>query len=58
MTVHFKTKHFVIYLKYAISMVQENQVGLKLNGTYERLAHADDVKLRGQNMDIKNSNFN
>jgi hypothetical protein len=39
-------------------MVQENQVGLELNGTYELLACGDVVNLRGQNMDLKNSNFN
>jgi hypothetical protein len=39
-------------LKYAIKQVQENQEGLKLNGTHELLVHADDVNLVGDNMSI------
>jgi hypothetical protein len=32
--------------------LQENQVGLKLNGTHQRLAYADDLNLLGDNIDI------
>jgi hypothetical protein len=32
-------------------MVQENQVGLKLNGTHHILAYAGDVNLLGDNID-------
>jgi hypothetical protein len=34
-------------LEYTIRKIQENQVGLKLNGTHQLLAYADDVNLLG-----------
>jgi hypothetical protein len=41
---------FNFSLKYAIRNVQETQVELKLNGTHEVLAYADDVNLLGDNI--------
>jgi hypothetical protein len=40
---------FNLALEYAIGKVQENQVGLKSNGTHELLVYADDVNLLGDN---------
>jgi hypothetical protein len=34
-----------------IGRVQENQEGLKLNGTHKLLAYADDVNIVGGNID-------
>jgi hypothetical protein len=38
-------------LDYAIRKVHENQAVLKLNGTHQLLAYADDVNLLGDNID-------
>jgi hypothetical protein len=47
---------FIIALEYAIRKVQENQVGLKLNGTHQLLAYADYVNLLGDNVDTSKKN--
>jgi hypothetical protein len=38
---------FNIGLEYSSSKAQENQMGLKLNGTHQFLTDADDVNLQG-----------
>jgi hypothetical protein len=42
---------FNFALEYAIRKVQGNQVGLKLNGTYQLLVHVDNMNLLGDNID-------
>jgi hypothetical protein len=43
-------------LQYAIRKFQENQLGLKLNGTHQLLAYADDVNVPGDNTDTIKKN--
>ena len=38
---------FTVSIEYAIRRVQVNQDGLKLNGTHQLLAYADDVNILG-----------
>jgi hypothetical protein len=47
---------FNFALEYGIRKVQKNQVGLKLNGTHQLLAYADDVNLLEDNIDTINKN--
>jgi hypothetical protein len=47
---------FNFALEYAIRKLQENQVGLKLDGTHQLLAYADDVNLLGDNIDAIKKN--
>jgi hypothetical protein len=47
---------FNFALEYAITKVQENQVGLKLNRTHQLLVYADDANLLDDNTDIIQEN--
>jgi hypothetical protein len=47
---------FNFALEYAVMKDKENQMGLKLNGTHQLLANADDVNLLGDNVDTINEN--
>jgi hypothetical protein len=47
---------FNFALEYASKKAQENQVGLKLNGTHQCLAYVDDVNLLEDNIDTIKKN--
>jgi hypothetical protein len=47
---------FNFALEYAIRKAQEKQVGLKLNGTHQLQAYADDVDLLRDNKDTVEKN--
>jgi hypothetical protein len=50
------TTAFKLCFRNAIRKVQENHVGLKLNGTHQLLAYADDLNLLGDNIDTIKKN--
>jgi hypothetical protein len=47
---------FTCSLEYAVKNAQENQAGLKLNGTHQLLAYADYVNLLGNVIDTIKKN--
>jgi hypothetical protein len=54
--IHSFISFFIFALEYVIRKIQENQVGMKFNGTHQFLAYAVDVNLLGDNTDAIKKN--